>query len=132
MEGVVEDELGLLGGKGAEVPVDVGGEHDGGGVVEGDGHDSGAPGGFPRDRGGADGVCHVGDDITREAFEGLVEEGESDGAFVVGDDGPVTSIVAYIAAVEGVGAVVFVFRDIVLLAVEREGAVFDPVDVSPD
>ena len=76
MEGVVEDELRLLGGEGAEVPVDVGGEHDRGGVVEGDGHDAGAPGGLSRDGGGTDGVCHVGDDVTREALEGLVEERE--------------------------------------------------------
>ena len=50
----------------------------------------------------------------------------------MGDDGPVASIVAYVAAVEGVGPIMLVFGDVVLLAVQREGAVLDSVDVSPD
>lgn len=103
------------------------GEHDRGGLVEGDGDETAG-----LLRAGGDGVGGVGYYIAGEAFEGFVEEGEGDGGGVGGDDGPVSLIIADDAAVEGILSVVFVLGDVRCDAVDGEGAVFDSVGVSTD
>ena len=114
----------------AEVPVHVVGEHDWGGLVEGDGDQARGP---ARARGGGGhGVGCVGDYGAWEAFVAGVEEGECDAAGVVGDEGPVALVVADGAAVEGVAAVVLVGGDVGCPAIDGEGAVFDAVGVAAD
>lgn len=104
---VVEDR-GVGGvGEGVQVPVDVVGEHDRGGGVQGDGHHARRPAGP-----GRHGVGGVGDDGAGEALVSLVQEGEGDGGFVCGGDGPVPLVVAYGAAVQGIVAHVLILRDV--------------------
>ena len=71
---IIQDRLRFGVDEGAEVPVDMVGEHDGRGGVERDGDEAGGP--F---RAGGDGVGGVGEDGAGEAFEGGVEKGEGEG-----------------------------------------------------
>lgn len=127
VQSVVEDCGVCRVDEGAEVPVNVVGEHDWGRSVEGDGDETAGP-----LRAGGDCVGGVGYDIAGEAFEGFVEEGEGDGGGVGGYDGPVSLIVADDTAVEGVLSVVLVFGNVRCDAVHGEGAVLDAVGISTD
>jgi len=91
VEGVVEGERGLGVLEAVEVPVGVRGEHDRGLV----GGSEGGHGDVPGVR--AEGVGHVGDDLTREALlASRVDEGKSDAVRGVGNDGPVAPVPAVI------------------------------------
>lgn len=103
------------------------GEHDWGGLVEGNGDESACP-----SRAGGDGVGSIGYDGTGEAFEGFVEEGEGDGGGICGDDGPVSLVVADDAAVESIFSFILVFWNVRCDTVDGEGAIFDSIGVSTD
>lgn len=76
------------------------------------------------------------EDAAGEALEVVwVREGECYGGWGAGGDGPVEGVVADEASVEGIGAFVVVFGDVVLFCASRregEGAVLDPICVAAD
>lgn len=119
-----------------QVPVDMVRHHDGRGLGHGQ---RDQPRGQLRQAlgvlGGAGGVdaedC-MGDDVAWEALLGPVDQGESDGRLRVGGDGPIALVVADVSSVEGIGAVVFVFRNVVCVSVDGERAILDPVRVASD
>lgn len=125
LQGVVQDGAAFCIDKGAEVPVDVVGEHDGRGFVQRDGDEARSP-----CRAGGDGICCVGDDVAGKPLEGLVEEGEGDGGGVGGDNGPVALVVANVPAVEGVVAHVVVLGDLRGCTLDSESAVLDTIGVA--
>lgn len=85
----------------------------------------------------AGGHCRerVGDDVqdgAGEALVGGVEQTERDGGVIAGQDGPVTGVIADIAAMESVEAVVVVRGNAVVLAVEFEAAIANAVGIAAD
>lgn len=123
VKGVVQDRHGIVVDEGAQVPVDVVGEHDRSGFVDRDGNEPRNP-----SRAFAVGSESVGsdvDEITREALLSSIVVGECDAGSRVCNHGPVALVVADQAAMKGVGAVVLVFGDLRNLAIDCEGTVLD-------
>lgn len=74
----------------------------------------------------------MGENVTGEALQGFVVEGESDRGVSLGSYSPVALVIADVAAVKSVEAIILVFGDVVLIVVDGEGAVLDAVGVAAD
>ena len=120
VESVVEDREGFLVHVCAEIPVDVVGQHDGGGLIEWNGDHTGDEGRSIRERVGGN-IEHV----TGEPLQGGVVEDERDAVAAVRGNGPIPLVVANEATVEGVLAAVLVCGNVGRHTVDGESTVFD-------
>ena len=66
------------------------GEHDGSGLVEGNGGEDVGP------LVGCHAICRIGDDGSGKALKGFVEEGEGNRRGIVGDYTPVPLVISYL------------------------------------
>lgn len=124
-EGVVEGGAGVWVGEAVEVPVGVGGQHDGGLLGGGEGDDLDVPGV------GAQGVGHVGDNLAGKAFFAIrVGDGERYGRGSVGCDGEVAVVPPVGSSVQSIVVVVLIRLNVILCPVNHEAAVLDAVRIS--
>lgn len=130
-EGIVQNG-GLL--EGVQVPVDVVREHDrrllGQGERDQLGSQLGETGRVLWSAGGVDAERGVGDHVSGETFQGLVEEGKRNCVLRGRSHGPIALVVANKSSVKGVRAVVLVRWNMIFLAIDPESAVLDSIGIA--
>lgn len=131
VQGVVGNSVCLVVGEAIEVPVCVGGQHDGSLLGGGQCDNLDVP------VHSLEGVCHIGHNLAGETLLAIgVDDGEGDARVGVGHNSEVAVIPTVRATVKGIGAIgrlfgrVIVGLDVIILAVNLKGAVSDTVGVS--